>query len=124
KRGRGGGETARRILVAVPAVAFAIAIIVTPSIVFMLAAIAIGIGCLAEYLEMAHATRPLAIPAYAAVAAMVVAAHFGSSYNVLMILAASFPVLFAFAADARHRDGSTVSMGVTLMGIFWIGIPL
>jgi phosphatidate cytidylyltransferase len=124
KRSRGGGETVRRILVAVPAVAFAIAIIITPSIVFMLAMVVIGVLCLREYLEMAHATRPLAIPAYAAVAALVVAAHFGSSYTVLMIFAASFPVLFAFAADARHRDGSTVSMGVTMLGIVWIGIPL
>jgi phosphatidate cytidylyltransferase len=124
KRGPGGGETARRILVAVPAVAFAIAIIVTPSIVFMLAAIAIGVVCLREYLEMAHATRPLAIPAYSTVAALVVAAHFGSSYNVLLIFAAAFPVLFAFAADARHREGSTVSMGVTMLGVVWIGIPL
>ncbi|HEY2052696.1 MAG TPA: phosphatidate cytidylyltransferase [Solirubrobacterales bacterium] len=124
KRTRGGGETARRILVAVPAIAFAIGIIVTPSIVFMLAAVGIGIVCLREYLEMAHATRPLAIPAYAAVAALVVGAHFGSSYTVLMIFAASFPILFAFAADARHRDGSTVSMGVTMLGIVWIGIPL
>jgi phosphatidate cytidylyltransferase len=124
KRNRGGGETARRILVAIPAVAIAIAIIVTPSIVFMLAAIAIGILGLREYLEMANSTRPLAIPAYATVAALVVAAHFGTSYTVLMIFAASFPVLFAFAADVRHRDGSTVSMGVTMLGVVWIGIPL
>jgi phosphatidate cytidylyltransferase len=124
KRKRGGGETAKRILVAIPAVAIAIAIIVTPSIVFMLAAIAIGILCLREYLEMAGSTRPLAIPAYATVAALVVAAHFGTSYTVLLIFAASFPVLFAFAADTRHRDGSTVSMGVTMLGVVWIGIPL
>jgi phosphatidate cytidylyltransferase len=108
----------------VPAIAIAIAIIVTPSIVLMLAAIAIGILCLREYLEMAGSTRPLAIPAYATVAALVVAAHFGTSYTVLLIFAASFPVLFAFAADARHRDGSTVSMGVTMLGVVWIGIPL
>jgi phosphatidate cytidylyltransferase len=124
RRGRGAGETARRILVAVPAIAFAIAIVVTPSIVFMLAAIAIGVLCLREYLEMANSTRPLAIPAYATVAALVVAAHYGTSYTVLLIFAASFPVLFAFAADARHRDGSTVSMGVTMLGVVWIGIPL
>ncbi|MBS1844457.1 MAG: phosphatidate cytidylyltransferase, partial [Actinobacteria bacterium] len=124
KRKRGGGETARRILVAIPAVAVAIAIIVTPNIVFMLAAIAIGILCLREYLEMAGSTRPLALPAYATVAALVVAAHFGTSYSVLLVFAASFPVLFAFAADARHRDGSTVSMGVTMLGVVWIGIPL
>lgn len=119
-----GGETARRILVAVPAIVFAIAIIVTPSIVFMLAMIAVGVLCLREYLEMAGSARPLAIPAYAAVAALVVAAHFGTSYTVLLIFAAAFPVLFAFAADARHRDGSTVAMGVTMLGIVWIGIPL
>lgn len=122
--GGGGGETTRRILVAVPAIAFAIAIIVTPTIVFMLAMIAIGVLCLREYLEMTSASRPLAIPAYAAVVAMVVAAHFGTSYSVLMLFAAAFPVLFAFGADVRHRDGVTVSMGVTLLGIVWIGIPL
>ena len=42
----------------------------------------------------------------------------------LLVLAASFPVLFAFGADRKHRDGITVSMGVTLLGIVWIGIPL
>jgi phosphatidate cytidylyltransferase len=124
KRKRGGGETARRILVAIPAVAVAIAIIVTPNIVFMLAAIVVGILCLREYLEMAGSTRPLAIPAYATVAALVVVAHFGTSYSVLLVFAASFPVLFAFAADARHREGSTISMGVTMLGVVWIGIPL
>jgi phosphatidate cytidylyltransferase len=123
-RKRGGGETVRRILVAVPAIVFAIAITVAGGIVFMLAMIAIGILCLREYLEMTSASRPLAIPAYAAVIAMVVAAHFGSSYNVLLIFAASFPVLFAFGADARRRDGVTVSMSVSLLGIVWIGIPL
>jgi len=43
---------------------------------------------------------------------------------VLLIFAATFPVLFAFGADAKHRNGVTVSMGVTLLGIVWIGIPL
>ena len=62
--------------------------------------------------------------AYAAVAALVLAAHFGTAFNVLMVLAASFPVLFVFGADRGHRDGITVSMGVTLLGVVWIGIPL
>jgi phosphatidate cytidylyltransferase len=124
KRGGGGGETARRILVAVPAIVFAIAITVAGGIVFALAMIAIGILCLREYFEMTSTARPLAIPAYAAVAAMVVAAHVGTSYSVLLVFVASFPLLFAFGADAKHRDGVTVSMGVTLLGIVWIGLPL
>jgi phosphatidate cytidylyltransferase len=124
RRPRGGGETTRRILVAVPAIVFAIAITVAGGIVFMLAMIAIGILCIREYLDLTSATRPLAIPAYAAVVAMVVAAQFGTASSVMMIFAASFLLIFAFAADARRRDGITVAMAVTLLGIAWIGIPL
>jgi len=114
----------RRILVAVPAIIFAIAITIAGDWVFALAMIAIGILCLREYLELTSTARPLAIPAYAAVAAMVVAAHVGTSYSVLLVFAASFPLLFAFGANAKHRDGVTMSIAMTLLGIVWIGIPL
>ncbi|OJU83434.1 MAG: hypothetical protein BGO11_09055 [Solirubrobacterales bacterium 70-9] len=124
KRRRGGGETVKRILIAIPAIIFAIAITVAGNWVFAAAMIAIGILCLREYLELTATARPLAIPAYAAVAAMVVAAHVGTSYSVLLVFVASFPLLFAFGADARHRDGVTISIAVTLLGIVWIGIPL
>lgn len=118
------GETAKRVLVALPWIVFAIAITVAGGIVFAAAMIAIGVVCLREYLELTEASRPIPIPAYLAVAALIVAAHFGTAFNILLILAASFPLLFAFGADARHRDGVTVSISVTLLGIFWIGIPL
>jgi phosphatidate cytidylyltransferase len=118
------GETAKRVLVAIPWIVFAIAITVAGGLVFALAMIAIGILCLREYLEMTAPWRPIHIAAYIAVAALVLAAHFGTSYNVLLILAASFPLLFAFAARGGPHEGITVSMGVTLLGIVWIGIPL
>jgi phosphatidate cytidylyltransferase len=118
------GETAKRVLVALPWIAFAIAIAVAGGIVFALAMIAIGAVCLREYVAMAERARPLAIPAYIAVAALIVAAHFGTAFNVLMILAASFPLLFFFGARSQYRDGVTISIGVTLLGILWIGIPL
>jgi phosphatidate cytidylyltransferase len=118
------GETAKRVLVALPWIVFAIAITVAGGIVFAVAMIAIGGACLREYIAMTEESRPIAIPAYIAVGALVVAAHFGTAFNVLMILAASLPLLFAFGAGDRHRDGVTVSMGVTLLGVFWIGIPL
>jgi phosphatidate cytidylyltransferase len=125
RRRRGpDGETIKRILVALPWIAFAIAIVVAGGVVFAAAMLLIGAICLREYLTMTAEARPLAIPAYLAVAALVVAAHFGTAFNVLLVLAASFPVLFAFALDSRHRDGATVSISVTLLGIFWIGIPL
>jgi phosphatidate cytidylyltransferase len=118
------GETAKRVLVALPWIAFAIAITVAGGLVFAAAMIGVGIVCLREYLAMTHEARPIALPAYAAVAALILAAHFGTAFNVLLVLAASFPVLFAFGANVRYRDGVTVSMSVTLLGIVWIGIPL
>ena len=124
RRGGGGGETVKRILVALPAIAFAIAITVVGGIVFALAMLAIGVVCLREFIAMTKRQRTMAIPAYLAVAALIVAAHFGTSFNILLIIAATFPVLFAFAVRDPRREGVTVSIGVTLMGILWIGIPL
>ncbi|HEU4392474.1 MAG TPA: phosphatidate cytidylyltransferase [Solirubrobacterales bacterium] len=118
------GETAKRVVVVLPWIAAAIGVIVAGGLVFAAAMLAIGVLCLREYVTMTADSRPLAIPAYATVAALIVAAHFGTAFNVLLVLAASFPLLFAFGADRRHRDGVTVSMGVTLLGIVWIGIPL
>jgi CDP-diglyceride synthetase len=117
-------ETAKRVLVALPWIAFAIAITVAGGLVFAAAMIAIGVVSLREYIAMTEEARPIAIPAYLAVAGLVVAAHFGTAFNVLMILAVAFPLLFAFGAGERHRDGTTVSMSVTLLGIVWIGVPL
>ena len=124
RRPRGGGETAKRILVALPWIVFAIAIAVAGGIVFMLAMIAIGVVALREFDAIARRYRPLVIPAYLAMAGLVIAAHFGTAFNILYVLAASVPLVFAFAARPRHQDGATVSMGVTLLGILWIGIPL
>jgi phosphatidate cytidylyltransferase len=124
RRGGLSGETAKRVLVALPWIVFAIAITVAGGIVFMAAMIALGVVALREFAAISGRYRPLILPAYAAVAAMVVAAHFGSAFNILYVLAASFLLVFAFAARPERRNGATVSMGVTLLGVLWIGIPL
>jgi phosphatidate cytidylyltransferase len=122
--GRARGETVKRVLVAIPWIIFAIAITVAGGLVFTLAMIGIGVLCLREFLAMTDEVRPIQRAAYVTVPALILVAHFGTAFNVLLILAASFPVLFLFGSDARHRDGITISMGVTLLGIVWIGIPL
>jgi phosphatidate cytidylyltransferase len=128
KRGTGGkrgsGETAKRVLVALPWIAFAIAITVAGGPVFAAAMIAIGVVAIREFAAIADRYRPLVIPAYVSVAALVAAAYLGTAFNVLYVLAASVPLLFAFAAKASHRDNATVSLGVTLLGVVWIGVPL
>jgi phosphatidate cytidylyltransferase len=124
RRRRGGGETAKRVIVALPWIAFAIAITVAGGPVFALAMVAIGIVAIREYAGIASRFRPLVIPAYVSVAALIAAAYLGTAFNVLYVIAGTLPLLFAFAATARHRDGATVSLGVTLLGVLWIGIPL
>jgi phosphatidate cytidylyltransferase len=125
RRRRGSsGETAKRILFAIPAIIFTIAITVAGGLVFTLAIIGVAILCLREYMEMTAEARPIQRAAYVTVPALILAAYLGTAFNVLLILAASFPILFLFGADARHRDGITMSLGVTLLGIVWIGIPL
>ncbi|HKG36924.1 MAG TPA: phosphatidate cytidylyltransferase [Solirubrobacterales bacterium] len=118
------GETIRRILVAIPWIVFAIVITIAGGIPFTVAMGLLGVIGLREFFVMTSSFRPIQIAGYAAVAAMIAAAHFGTAYHVLMVIAASFAVLFAFGADRSHRDGITTSMGVTLLGIVWIGIPL
>jgi phosphatidate cytidylyltransferase len=117
------GETAKRVLVAIPWIAFAIAIVVAGGIVFALAMVGIGILCLLEFHEMTVALRPVQRAAYLAVPALVLAAYYGTAFNILLVLAVSFPLIFGFGVRGR-RDGIVVSMGITLLGIVWIGIPL
>jgi phosphatidate cytidylyltransferase len=124
RRRKRSGETAKRILVAIPWIVFAIVITVAGGLVFTLAMIGIGVLCLREYLAMTEEMRPVQRAAYLTVPALILAAHFGTAFNVLAVLAASFLVLFGFGADRHHRDGITISMGVTLLGVVWIGIPL
>jgi phosphatidate cytidylyltransferase len=125
RRRRGpSGETLKRVLVAIPWIAFAIAITALGGVVFAVAMVGLGVIGLHEYFQMSQGTRPLQPAGFLVVPAIVIAAHFGSSYQVLMLLAASFPLLFAFAVGREDRDGITLSMASTLFGIVWIGVPL
>jgi len=124
RRGRGSGETAKRIVVVIPWIAATIAIVVAGGLVFALAMVGVAVLCLREYLAITTEMRPIARAAYLSVVGLIAAAYFGTAFNVLLVLAACFPVLLLFGADRRHREGITKSMGVTLLGIVWIGIPL
>jgi phosphatidate cytidylyltransferase len=118
------GETARRVVVAIPWIAFAIAITVLGGLPFALAMVAIGLLCLREYFVMTAPLRPVQMAAYVVLVAIVLAAHFGTAFNVLLLATVCFPLLFFFGARRRPRDGIVVSMGITVLGAAWIGLPL
>ncbi|MCO5315620.1 MAG: phosphatidate cytidylyltransferase [Solirubrobacterales bacterium] len=118
------GETAKRVLVAVPWAAFAIAIIVLGGPVFAVALLGFGVIGLREFFLMAADSRPMLWPAAVALAGMLAAAYFGTSFNVLMMVAVPFPLVFVAAALREDREAVTIAIAVTLLGAFWIGIPL
>jgi phosphatidate cytidylyltransferase len=120
----GRTETSQRVLVAIPWIAFAIFIVAVGGEVFMVAMIGLGVLGLREFFRMTASAVPVMLPAYAALAGMVIAAHYGSSFQILLVLAASFPAIFAFAAARRDHRGVTVSIGITLLGIAWLGLGL
>jgi phosphatidate cytidylyltransferase len=53
---------------------------------------------------------------------MVLAAHFGGPYQVLMLAAAGFPLVFAFAAQRGTIENVTYSIAITTLGIAWLGL--
>jgi phosphatidate cytidylyltransferase len=117
-------ETSARVLVAIPWIIAAIVVVVVGGALFMAAMIGLGVLGLREFFRMTDRARPIMLPAYLVVAAMVVAAHYGSSYQILLVLAASFPAIFVFAAARESHDRVTVSIAVTLLGILWLGFGL
>jgi phosphatidate cytidylyltransferase len=108
------------VLVAIPAALLAIAFIDLGGIAFALFMIAAGWLCMHELYRLLHRWRPIAIVGFAALAAMVLAAHYGHPADVLEAGVVSLPVLFV-AALLRGHGGMTVAVAGTLLGIVWLG---
>ena len=115
-------ETTARVVVAIPWVIVAIAIVGIGGDVFALAMVAFGILGLREFFRMAASIHPIVLPGYATVAAMVLAAHFGDSFQILLVFAALFPVMFLFAAVRRSHELITTSLAFTVLGVAWMGL--
>ncbi|MBA3328458.1 MAG: phosphatidate cytidylyltransferase [Solirubrobacterales bacterium] len=109
-----------RVVAAIPAVAFAITIIVAGGIWFALGLIVLGIAALGEFFRLYADTEPVRLAGFVGVVALILAAHFGEDFHVLLTAVALFPVLFAVTL-AQRRAG-TLGMAVTLFGVAWIGL--
>ncbi len=117
-------ETGRRILHAVPLIALAIAIVVAGGPWFAGGMAIVGILGIREFLAMAQEKEPLPVPMYLALVGFILAAALGSKTTILLSLAVPFPLLFLSALRRKDRTGITDSFSVSLLGVYWIGIPL
>jgi phosphatidate cytidylyltransferase len=114
-------ETGRRVLWVIPWIAFAIFIVAVGDLVFTIAMVGLGVLGLRELFGMTERLRPLLLPAFAVLAAMVLTAHYGDPFDILLAFACLFPAMFVFAAAREAREGITLSIAITVLGVAWMG---
>jgi phosphatidate cytidylyltransferase len=114
-----------RVLAAIPAIAFAIFIIVQGGWVFAIGIVLLGILALGELSVMFSRVRPPMLAGMLAVAGMVVAAqHYGQTKEVVLVLVASFPVAFFLGLLRPRRANVSWALAVTYFSVLWVGLPL
>ncbi len=121
-----GGDLGRRILVAIPAVAYAIAIIVAGGWIFAAGILVLGFVCLHELFRMYEPVRPVKLAGFLALTGLAVAALEGGERQVLLVTVASLPLIFLLGLVVPRRDGATLTegMAITLLGTFWVGMAV
>jgi phosphatidate cytidylyltransferase len=119
-----GSPTARRVLAAIPAAAFAIFIIVAGGAVFTVALIGLGILGLQELYRMLEPARPIALAGFISVTALLIAAHSGDQFQIVLITTLSVPLTFLLALARPQRRHVTLAIATTLLGVLWIGLAL
>ena len=119
-----GSDLGRRIIVAIPAIAFAIAIIYFGGATFALGALALGLVCIHELFTMLERMRPVRLAGFIGISGLVAGAAFGDERGVLLALVAFLPVLFALTLARPVRERITLSLAATTLGVYWIGLGL
>jgi len=112
-----------RVLYAIPAIIVAVTVIVAGGEVFAAAMIVVAWVGMSEFFRMTERARPFDLIAYAAAAGMIVAAHFGDSFHMVLAGVAFFPLMLAVAARRPTLRNVTYSMAVTVFALVWIAIP-
>ena len=123
---RGTSDLFARVLVALPAIAYALFIVISGGWVFTAGAILLGFLCLHELFRMYEVVRPVKLAGFAAVIGLGVAAQAGDERQVLLAAVAFFPVMFLIALAMPPREGVTVTTGMafTTFGVFWVGLAI
>jgi len=122
ERRNSGSDLVARIVSALPAIAFAIAIVWAGGLVWTIGLIALGLVCLHELYAMFDRAHPARLAGFLALIGMLLAAHYGGRSVLMLALVLSLPLTF-FLVVAQRRGGAP-AVSVTVLGIFWIGLAL
>ncbi len=111
-----------RVLVAIPAVAVALFLVIQGGLIFTLGVFVIGAICMHELYEMYARARPVRLAGFIALAGLLAAALYGGQYQILLVAVAALPLLFGLTL--LQPRPSVGAIAITLLGIYWIGFAL
>jgi phosphatidate cytidylyltransferase len=115
-------ELGSRVLVAVPAFAAAVFLVARGGLLFAAALLVLGWVCLDELYRLTARAHPAKLAGFAALVALLLAAHYGTRDQVLLVAVAALPAAFVLTLVAPR--GSMFGVTVTLLGVWWIGLAM
>ncbi len=110
------------MLVALPAIALALFLVIEGGSIFTLGLFALGCLCMHELYGMYARAHPARLAGFLALAGLLAAALYGGQFQILLVAVAALPVLFALTL--LQPRPSVAGLAVTLLGIYWIGFAL
>ena len=113
-----------RVLIAIPAVLFAILIVGQGGLVFALGIFALGVLAMGELYTLMGRVRPVNLGGFLTLGGMIAAALYGEPRHVIMALAVSFPLVFWLSFFRPRREHVSWALAATFFGVLWVGIPM
>jgi phosphatidate cytidylyltransferase len=110
------------VIVAVPAIAMALFLVISGGLVFAAGLLVLGAICMHELYGMYERARPVRLAGLISLAGLLAAALYGDQFQVLLVAVISLPLLFGLTL--LQPRPAVASMAVTLLGIYWIGFAL
>jgi len=124
RRARGGGsDLGARIVVAIPALAVALAMVALGGTVFLVGIGVLGLICLHELYSMFERARPARLAGFVGFVGLLLAASLGDRETLLLVFLACLPLTFVVTVNQRGGGGAP-AISVTLLGLAWIGLAL
>src|SRR3954452_1344605 len=118
-----GGDVGARVLAAIPAIAFAVFIVARGGLTFAIGLVLLGILCLGEWFQLTERVRPVRLAGFLGVVGLILAAHFGDQFQILLVLVICVPVTFFLSLRRPGRANVSWAIASTIFGVVWIGLP-
>ncbi len=112
-------ELASRVLIAIPAIALALFLVISGGLIFTVGLFLIGLLCLHELFTMYERVHPVRLAGVIGLAAMLLTAQYGERSQLLLVAVAMLPVVFGLSLLLRSPNA--LGLAVTLLGLWWIG---